>query len=224
VVLPRNTTVDADELQLRVDFHEETVLVHDFAAGIAGGVRTKAVSALDIAHALARELDLATGILPPDTLWWAQSGSGTRVAVWRPPQLTALRVRESYDAKPRRRHLPMPGLVFVCLPDRQAPYVFAARERPRTPADQLFHCPTFNVFRSGRVCVGTHVFPIDPAAVPLAFFDSHFSVTGDTAAGKSHRHPENVGKLWDEIEGHREYPLDDLVPQLTVTDAMGIGE
>ena len=225
VALPRDVQVEADELQLRVDFHEESVVVHDFAACHGGtGVRSKAVSALDVAHALARELDLATGLLPPDTLWWAQSGAGARVAIWRPPQVTPLRVRETYGAKPRQRRLPMPGLVFVCLPGGQAPYVFAARERPRTVEDQLFHCPTFNVFTSGRICVGTHVFPTDPAAVPVAFFASYFSVTGDTATGKSRRHPESIGRLWDEVDGKAAYPVADLVPQLTVADAMGIGE
>jgi PRTRC genetic system protein B len=228
VALPREVQVDLDELQLRVDFHEETILVHDFAGGggtgSGDGVRTKAVSALDIAHALARELDLSSGVLPPDALWWAQSGSGTRIAVWRPAQATTLRVRQSYGAKPRRLTLPMPGLVFVCLPGGHAPYVFAARERPTKPDDQLFHCPTYNVFGSGRVCVGTHTFPTAPAAVPGAFFESFFSVTGDTSTGKSRRHPNDLGRLWAEIDGADVYPLDDLVPHLTVADAMAIGE
>ena len=43
-------------------------------------IRTKLVSALDIAHALARELDLETGLLPSDALWWAKTASGVRVS------------------------------------------------------------------------------------------------------------------------------------------------
>ena len=53
--------------------------------------------------------------------------SGIRVAVWREPRVWTVRLRERYDAKPRRMRLPMPGFVFVCLPGRQAPYVFAAK-------------------------------------------------------------------------------------------------
>jgi PRTRC genetic system protein B len=125
---------------------------------------------------------------------------------------------------PRKLRLPFPGLVFVCLPARQAPHVFAAKERPRAPDAQLFHCPAFNVFKSGRVCVGSHAFPADPARVPEAFFESHFSAAGDTAGGKSQRHPDDIGKLWRELDGRERYPLDDLVAQLTVADAMNIGE
>jgi hypothetical protein len=60
--------------------------------------------------------------------------------------------------------------------------------------------------------------------VPGAFFESHFSVTGDTKAGKSRRHPDDVGKLWRELDGRERYPLDDLVAQFTVADAMNLGE
>jgi hypothetical protein len=186
-------------------------------------VRTKLVSALDVAHALARELDLTSGVLPADALWWARTASGVRVAVWREPRVWTVRLRERYDAPPRRLRLPLPGLVFVCLPARQAPYVFAAKVRPRGPDDELYHCPTYNVFASGRVCPGSHHFSADPSSVPEEFFRSYFSATGDTAGGKSRRHPRNIGALWVELDGEACYPLDDLVPVLRVSDALRIG-
>jgi len=68
------------------------------------------------------------------------------------------------------------------------------------------------------------VFRVDPAKVPEAFFESHFSVTPDTGRGKSQRHPEDVVQLWAELSGEAAYPLDDLVPQLQVADALKIGE
>src|SRR6266542_3610019 len=86
---------------------------HDHANGT---IRTKVVSALDIAHALARELDLSTGILPPDTLWWTNTPSGPRIAIWREPQVWAVSLRETPGGAPRKLRLPFPGLVFVCLP------------------------------------------------------------------------------------------------------------
>ncbi|MGH7862941.1 MAG: hypothetical protein ACREOS_11970, partial [Candidatus Dormibacteraceae bacterium] len=162
---PPDLDVEQDPLQLRLDFHRESVLLHDFVRGLA---RTKVVSALDVAHALARELDLSTGLLPVDTLWWARTASGVRVAIWREPRVWTVRLRERFDAKPRRL---------------------------RSLDDQLFHCPTYNVFDSGRVCPGSHAFPADPAKIPEDFFASHFSVTGDTACGKSRRYPDEVGKL-----------------------------
>jgi hypothetical protein len=187
-------------------------------------VRTRLVSARDVAHALARELDLTTGLLPRDALWWARTSSGTRVALWREPAVWAVRLRERPAAPPRRLRLPLPGLVFVCLPGGQAPYVFAAAHRPRSLDERLAACPCFNVFPSGRVCTGSHRFPTDPERVPDAFFESYFSVTADTARGKSRRYPDDVGRLWAELDGRGAFPVDDLVPQLTVADALRLGE
>src|SRR5437667_9345553 len=82
--LPPDAELEEDPLRLRLDFHEESVVLHDYAGGV---VRTKLVSALDIAHALARELDLTTGLLPPGALWWAKTASGIRVAIWREPRV-----------------------------------------------------------------------------------------------------------------------------------------
>ena len=132
-------------------------------------------------------------------------------------------VRTSLEAPPRRYRLPLPGLVFLCPPGGQAPYVFAATARPRRPEDQLYHAPCHNLFDTGRVCVGTHPFPSDPARVPAAFFDSYFSAHPSTARGKSRRHPEDVGRLWDELDGARAFPLDDLLPLVTVAEAMRLG-
>ena len=194
--------------------------MHEYDDGVT---RTKLVSALDVAHALARELELATGLLPRDALWWARTPTGVRVAVWREPRVWAVRLKAEFGARPRRFKLPMPGLVFVCGPRGVDPHVFAAAARPRGPRDQLFCCPTYNVFRTGRICTGTHPFPADADRVPDAFFESFFSRTGDTAGGKSRRHPEDVGELWAELDGEAEFPVDDLVPQLTVADAMRLG-
>lgn len=220
-MLSGEVDIEEDPLRVRLDFHGESVVLHDYDKGV---VRTKLVSALDVAHALARELDLDTGLLPLNALWWAKTATGVRVAIWREPKVWTVRLRERYDVKPCRLRLPMPGLVFVCLPGRQAPYVFAAKERPRLLDDQLYHCPTYNVFASGRVCTGSHLFPADPATVPEAFFESYFSVTADTARGKSHRHAEDIGQLWAELKSHGTYPADDLVPQMAVADAVRIGE
>jgi hypothetical protein len=197
------------------------VALHEYADGVA---RTRLVAATDVAHALAQELDLASGLLPPDALWWARTSGGERVAVWRAPKVWTVRLRERYDAPPRRLRLPMPGLVFVCPPRGQAPYVFAAKARPKTAEDDLYHCPTYNVFPSSRVCTGSHAFPTDAGRVPEEFFRSYFSATGDTAKGKSRRHPDDVGALWAELHGRDTYPLDDLVPAMRVADAQRIGE
>jgi hypothetical protein len=101
--------------------------------------------------------------------------------------------------------------------------VFAAKRRPCSLEDQLYHCPTDNVFPTGRVCPGSHAFPADPSRVPEEFFRSYFSATGDTARGKSRRYPDDIGQLWTELHGAPAYPFDDFVAQLRVADALRIG-
>jgi PRTRC genetic system protein B len=218
-VLPRDAETDVDPLELRLDFHHESVILHEYASGVTS---SRLVSALDVAHALARELDLSTGLLPAEALWYTKTSAGSRLAIWRPAQVWTMRLREQYGHRPRRFRLPMPGLVFVCLATGQAPYVFAAASRPRSLDDRLYHCPTFNVFRDGRVCPGTHLFPRDASRIPEDFFRSHFSPTGDSR-GRSHRHPENLLALWTELDGAREFPLDDLVPAISIADALRVG-
>ena len=72
--------------------------------------------------------------------------------------------------------------------------------------------------------MGSHAFPSDPARVPEEFFRSYFSVTGDTARGKSQRHPDDIGALWAELHGADAYPLEDLVPVMRVGEAMKLGD
>src|SRR4051794_10665733 len=220
-VLPSDLELEEDPLRLRLDFHDESVIMHDLAESVT---RTRLVSALEVAHALARELDLDTGLLPREALWWAKTATGVRVAVWREPKVWTVRLRERYDARPRRLRLPMPGLVFVCLPGRQPPYVFAAKVRPSAMTDVLYRCPTYNVFDTGRVCTGSHEFPSNASKVPEAFFESYFSAVESTGRGRSRRHPEDVGQLWGDVRGKPSFPLDDLVPHGTVADVMRIGQ
>jgi hypothetical protein len=217
--VPRDLDVDSDPLMLRLDFHRESVIMHEYRDAVAS---SRLVSPLDIAHALARELDLDSGLLPPDALWHVKTSNGVRIALWREPKVWRVRLQETYGQPPRRFRIPMPGLVFVCPQGAQAPFVFAAVQRPKSADDQLFHCPTWNVFRNGRVCPGTHVFPRDPARAPEDFFKSQFSPTGDSH-GRSRRHPDDLLALWSELDRASAYPLDDLVPALRLGDAVRVG-
>lgn len=217
--LPREVELDIDPLLLRLAFHRESVILHEYREGAAS---SRLVSALDVAHALARELDLDTGLLPADALWYSKTTTGPRVAVWRSPRIWTIKLREQYGQRARRFRLPMPGLVFVCPPAAQAPHVFAAAGRPRSADEQLYHCPLFNIFRDGRVCPGTHVFPREAARIPEDFFRSYFSPAGDSR-GRSRRQPEDLLALWTELHGQPVFPLEDLLPALRVSDAFRIG-
>ena len=197
---------------------------------------------VDLAGALSANLPLASGVLPgdpegPNVLFWAASNGWEKVGVWAGPRVWTLSLLDG-PGKPRKLKLPFPGFLFVvdwhtldaeADPDRAmkrqldvAPYVFAAPRRPTSTRDPLYRTPTYNVFDSGRVCVGSHVFPRDPLRVPAEFFASHFRATADTRTRRSQKHPDDVGALWTELAGTEVFPVDDLVKQLTVADAFNL--
>ena len=169
-----------------------------------------------------QHLGFSSGLLPHDALWWNQGETGQVVALWRPPQVWSVALQREAFKPPARLRLPMPGLVFVCSPGR-APWVYAATERPTDPEQQLFRAPAFNVFRDGRVCPGSHRFPEEVGLIPESFFQSFFSLTGDSR-DRSKKHPDNLQALWEEMDGKTEYPMEDLVPQCTVAHAMAVSE
>ncbi len=161
-------------------------------------------------------------VLPQDAVWWNQGETGQVVALWRPPQVWSVALQREAFKPPARLRLPMPGLVFVCSPGR-APWVCAALGWPTDPEQLLFRAPAFNVFRDGRVCAGSHRFPEEVDLIPEGFFQSFFSLTGDTR-DRSKKHPDNLQALWEELDGTTVYPTEDLVPQCTVGQAMAVSE
>ena len=217
--LPGIDEAPRDALRLQLEVYEETVLLRGFDADLAW-VRT--VSADAVAHAVTRHLGFSSGLLPQDALWWQQGETGQVVALWRPPRVWAVALQREAFKPPARLRLPMPGLVFVCSPGR-APWVYAATSRPADPDQHLYRMPAFNVFRDGRVCPGSHTFPEDVGQIPESFFRSFFSGTGDTR-DRSKKHADNLHALWEELDGKTEYPLEDLVPQCTVAQAMAVSE
>ena len=217
--LPGQDDLPRDALQIQLEVYSETVLLRGFQ-GDSTWVRT--VSADEIASVFIRHLGFSSGLLPENALWWSQGETGQMVALWRPPQVWAVALQREAFQPPARLRLPMPGLVFVCSPGR-APWVYAALERPSHAGQQLYRAPAFNVFRDGRVCPGSHRFPEEVALIPESFFQSFFSLTGDTRE-RSKQHPDNLQGLWEELDGKAEYPLEDLVPQCSVGQVMAASE
>ena len=217
--LPGPAEAPRDELKVQLEVYGETVLLRGFENDTSW-VRT--VSADEIANVFTRHLGFSSGLLPRETLWWSQGETGQVVAVWRPPQVWPVALQREAFKPPARLRLPMPGLVFVCSPGR-APWVYAAQERPVDAEQQLFRIPAFNVFGDGRVCPGSHTFPEQVGEIPESFFRSFFSLTGDSR-NRSKKHPDDLHALWEEIDGRTDYPVEDLVPQCTVADAMAVSE
>ena len=217
--LPGGTNLPMDDLKLQLEVYGETILLRGFESETTW-VRT--VSADEIANVFTRHLGFASGLLPQDALWWNQGETGQVVALWRPPGIWSVALQREAFKPPDRLRLPMPGLVFVCSPGR-APWVYAATERPTEPEQRLFRAPAFNVFGDGRVCPGSHRFPEEVGLIPESFFQSFFSLTGDSR-NRSKKHPDNLIALWEELDGTTAYPMEDLVPQCTVAHAMAVSE
>ena len=217
--LPGPAEAPKDVLKAQLEVYGETILLRGFEDD-STWVRT--VSADEIANVFTRHLGFSSGLLPEEALWWNQGETGQVVALWRPPQVWPVALQREAFQPPARLRLPMPGLVFVCSPGR-APWAYAALSRPTGPEQQLFRIPAFNVFGDGRICPGSHRFPEEVGLIPESFFQSFFSLTGDTG-NRSKKHPDNLHALWEELDGKTEYPVEDLVPQGTVAQAMAVSE
>ena len=218
--LPGATDAPRDDLKLQLEVYGETILLRGFESE-STWVRT--VSADEIAGVFTQHLGFSSGLLPearPLVEPGRDRAGGGPLAAAAGLRSVALQ-REAFKP-PARLRLPMPGLVFVCSPGR-APWVYAAKDRPSDAEQQLFRAPAFNVFGDGRVCPGSHRFPEEVGLIPESFFQSYFSLTGDSR-NRSKKHPENLLALWEEIDGKNEYPTEDLVPQCTVSHAMAVSE
>ena len=213
--IPEALEVGTDPLRLRLDFHDQAVVMHVLEKM---ATTVKIVSAMDVAHALAQQLSFSSGILPKETLWWTNTSGGPVVAIWQEPKIHRLALQEQALGEPLRFKLPMPGLIFLCRPG-QAPWVYAAKRRPTKPKDLVYRAPLCNVFEDGRVCPGSHKFPLDVGQIPDSFFRSFFSATADLR-NRSQQFPDTVVKLWKFLDGKTTYNMKDLVKHGTVQDLM----
>lgn len=206
---------EPDQLVAQINVYSESIILriiqHD-------ATYVRMVSADGLAHALNGEVNIMSGLLPKDAIWWQSNALRPAVALWREPAVWNTALQTQPFEPPKRYAIPMPGLIFICAPS-QAPWILAAKHRPRTPQEQLYKAPTFNTFRDGRVCPGTHQFPPEVDQIPESFFTSFFSMTGDVR-NRSSKHPDNLLDLWNELDGLDQYPMDDLVPAYTVAEAM----
>lgn len=214
--VPEVLNVPQDRLVLRLNFYSESVVMERYEGSVTA---VKTVSITDVADALTSQLDFNTGLLPKDVLWMANTQQGRLLAFWYPPHTRILALQLGAFDAPERYHIPMPGMLFLCLAGRP-PWVFATgSKRPVNRDTNLFHAPTFNVFEDGRVCPGNHKFPMGVEETAEHFFVSFFSNDGNTS-NRSKKYPRDLKKRWADLEGKERYPVRDLVKWGTVKDAM----
>ena len=222
LALPAEAGVGEDPLRLRLDFHGESVLLHDYAGGV---VRTRLVSALDVAHALAGGLDLADrrssrparcgGRGRPRASGPPSGGSrgcgrcACGSATTPRPGACACRCPASSSSASRGARRP------TSSPPRAGP---GARRTSSTTARR------YNVFRDGARLHRLAPLPRRPGegaggVLPLPLLGHRRHRPGQVAA----RTPRTSAPLWAELDGRDAFPLDDLVPALRVADAFRVG-
>jgi PRTRC genetic system protein B len=214
--VPPELEIPSDPIVLRLDFHHQTTVMTLF--GEDSIVSSKPVDAMEVVHALARELTFGTGLLPEGTLWWSNTRSGPVYAFYEPPKIRVLSMQTNISKPPIRYRMPLPGFVFLCQPARP-PWVFAVTKRPTKPTDRVYKAPLFNVYDGGNSCPGSHKYPERVQDIIESFFVSFFS-HGETD-GRSKKYPKNLIGLWRELDGKKKYPIEDLVECGTIADLTG---
>lgn len=214
--IPGELNVPPDPLKLRLDFHNEAIVMTSF---LENETQKKIVSAQDVAHALASELSYGSGLLPDKTLWWNNTKSGSLVAVYVEPKVRILALQKDLE-KVQRFKVPLPGLIFLCSPG-QAPWVFATKKKPTKETDKIYNAPLANLFSSGKSCPGSHHYPNRINDIIKDFFTSFFTATADLSK-RSKKFPKNIIKMWEFLEGKTEYPLEDLVERGNIQRLMEI--
>lgn len=205
-------------LQGRLDLFSDFIVLSKYRAGQA--TEQYVVDPTELAAAIT-DLDLNSGLLPRDCLFWGKRHGADRLGVYLPPQVWPVVVRGEPSTLPPSGsgiagpvwRIPLPGLIFI---GHQYDYaLWAVTERPADTGAPLYLAPCPNVSQQG-VCRGNAPFPkASPATIWQAvevFFGSKFNQ--DLSNGKSRAYPDNVLNQWRALHlaGADSYPLDDLAP------------
>lgn len=190
--------------RVRLDLYEEAVILTRYEGYDR---RTSYPVAVDDLVAAFSRVPLSSGLLPANCLFWGRENGQTRIGIYIPGRRWQLRTAE------RIFHIPLPPLVFSGAGERYQ--AFAVKRRPTEMPFELFHCPTPNIHPNGVVCRGNTPFPAcasDTIEQALNLFLEGSLFNGDLAAGKCRSFPDDVRKLWEQLEGARRFPVGELAP------------
>jgi PRTRC genetic system protein B len=214
----------ADRPVLRLTLYEGCAILT--SCRDAAGPTHRYVDPQELAGALTIERRIASPVLPPRTLFYAESRGERLIGTYEPPAIRQVACVPAPTggigpALLRRFTIPLPGLVVV-TGDQRTLRLFAVGEEPRGPETPLFAAPVFNLVGQQQVCVGDHHFAHDPRETVREFFASRFGHLEQTGRGRSRRHPQELLRLWEELDGQGAFPLEDLVPlDATLADLIG---
>ena len=192
-------------LQARLDLFDDFLVLSKYQHGQL--TVQYPVDPTEVAAALS-SLNLNSGLLPRECLFWGRVKGQDRLGIYVPPQCWLVSVRD--EAQTWR--VPLPGLVFVGHDYSYS--VWAVTQRPVDQRTELYLAPCPNVHPDG-VCRGSAPFPqAGPTTMWQAvdiFFSSKFN--RDLANHKSKAYPDSVLDQWRALDqaGAESYPLTDLV-------------
>lgn len=200
-----NPAQDYQQLRGRLDVYDEALLWTRYLDDER--TSTYEVSPLDVAATFA-DLPLVTGILPPNCLWYRQTG-GVQVGLYVAPQAWTLHDHEDTVFA----DVSLPGLVFCGSGGEYR--VFAVKHRPVDASERLFYAPLPNVHNDGKICKGNAPFPACTlrtvnAALKLFMVESAFS--DHLRGGRCKSYPDDVRGLWATLAGQAEFPESELLP------------
>ncbi len=203
--------------ELRLDFYGTAVIMTQWKRD--GRAQTYPVSIYDVASACAH-MEMKSGFLPPNTLFWRQRANQTTLGVYVPARRWQVQTAE------RSYHIPMPPFIFV---GNGGSYkIFAVKKRPALSGDQdrmskgpsseharLYRAPCPNVYPQGNICQGNTPFPSCSSqtiqtALQMFMEDSYFNA--DLCVGKCASYESDVRQLWGKLDGKKRFPLKELLP------------
>ncbi len=219
IQVPWNVSMDTgegpfyQELRARLDLFTESVVLTQYEGG--SPIVCYEVSPDDVAGAFAGR-PMATGLLPRDTVYYAESAGVATIAIFVAAQVRTLPMTDLARERGGIEgdvELPCPPLLFI---GRERSYrMFALEDYPETERTKLYHAPFPNVHPDGRICGGNADFPVCTArtihSALEVFFESKFNT--HLIDGKSRKHRDNVLAMWQDVaaSGAETYPIDDLI-------------
>lgn len=215
--IPKELGIPADPLRARLDIHYQAAVITLFKDDV---VLTKLVDIIDVAHALAGEMNFHSGLLPEHTLWWANTRGGPVTAIYVEPKVRRLTLQVDMKKVPERFTVPLPGLIFLCSPGK-TPWVYAVKKKPTKVTDMVYNAPLANIFANGRSCPGSNDYPMRVGDIVEWFFVSFFTRAANLDK-RSKRYPNDILQLWKFLDGKKKFPDDDLVELCKLQDIMAL--
>ena len=196
--------------RLRLDFYNTAVLMSRWQDD--GRLTTHPVSVHDVVSACTH-VELSSGLLPANTLFWKQRANQAMLGVYVPARRWHVQCDFANRLEEQSYQLPMPPFVFVG--SGSSYHLFAVKKRPLNEAEPLYHAPGPNIHTTGGICQGNTPFPIcSPQTIQQALrvFMEGSLFNADLSRGKCQSYPEDVSQLWAELDGRKRFPLSELVP------------